>query len=103
MRSSPPPPQSEKPKKDSLERGAELGRKAKKAAKTPKAKRETTTRAAATPPAPKLLNGFAQYAINELGELGIEKEVAKLKLDKEEFYRLREFIERTASVWKGAE
>lgn len=43
----------------------------------------------------------AQFAINEQGELGIEKDDAKLRLDATEFARLRVFIERTQQVWGG--
>lgn len=55
-------------------------------------------RPAAKPPT----NAHAAFAINEAGELGIEKDGGKLSLDAAEFERLRGFIERTESVWKGA-
>jgi hypothetical protein len=43
----------------------------------------------------------AQFAINEAGELGIEKGDQRIRLDREEFARLRAFEERTEEVWKG--
>lgn len=54
-----------------------------------------------TAPAPRS-NGHAAFAINEDGQLGLEKEGTKLTLDGQEFERLRAFIERTEPVWKGA-
>lgn len=44
-------------------------------------------------------NGHAAFAINEAGELGIEKKGARLDLDAAEFQRLRTFIERSKNVW----
>ncbi len=57
-------------------------------------------RAPAARPVPPT-NGDAQFAINEVGELGIEIEGQKIKLDAPAFERLRGFIERTQSVWQG--
>lgn len=51
-----------------------------------------------TSPAPHT-NGEAAFAINELGELGIEVEGQKLRLDSKAFERLRGFIDRTKPVW----
>ena len=45
-------------------------------------------------------DGGAQFAISEDGVLGIEKDEAKVKLDRGEFERLRTFIERSEEVWK---
>jgi hypothetical protein len=57
----------------------------------------------ASPAAPMNGNGNgAQFAINEHGELGIELDDAKIRLDPIAFARLREFIERTQPVWEGA-
>lgn len=52
--------------------------------------------------APPPKDGGTQFAINERGELGIDAGEQKVKLDADAFTRLREFIERTESVWKGA-
>lgn len=45
----------------------------------------------------------ARFAINEIGELGIEKDGAKVGLDKAEFYRLRQFIERCTPIIEGVD
>jgi len=45
-------------------------------------------------------DGGAQFAISEDGVLGIEKDEAKIKLDRGEFERLRTFIDRAEEVWK---
>jgi len=47
----------------------------------------------------------AQFAINENGELGIEKAGSRIHLDGSEFARLRAFVDRTEEAWKpkGAE
>lgn len=50
-------------------------------------------------PAPRPEDGGAQFAIGESGELGIEKDETKLKLDAGEFARLRKFIDKTSEVW----
>jgi DNA-binding transcriptional ArsR family regulator len=47
-------------------------------------------------------NGDARFGINEVGELGIEKDGAKVVLEGAEFQRLRQFIEQTKNVWEGA-
>lgn len=56
------------------------------------------------PPAPRQPQqpdpGEAQFAINALGELGIEKGEKKIHLARAEFAVLREFIERTQEVWE---
>jgi hypothetical protein len=72
-----------------------------KPAPVEKPKRVNGEAPAPTPPKPKP-NGHAAFAINEAGQLGIEKEGLKLSLDGQEFERLRSFIERTEPVWKGA-
>lgn len=64
-------------------------------------------RAAPAPSAPRRdartsNEGDAKFAINEQGELGIELEGQKLRLDSEAFARLRDFIGRTEPVWKVA-
>jgi hypothetical protein len=102
--------------KDGLAAGAELGKRAPRAkVQPPKGHgRKASARRASrnggapgrhrTPPAPPAPNGDghgAQFAINEAGELGIEKEGGKLCLDPPEFQRLRDFIERTSPVWQG--
>lgn len=48
---------------------------------------------------PNELNGAPQFAINENGELGIEHEGQKMRLDAVAFARLRTFIEKTEPVW----
>jgi len=50
--------------------------------------------------APQPPDGGAQFAISEDGVLGIEKDEAKIKLDRGEFARLRTFIERGEEIWK---
>lgn len=47
-------------------------------------------------------NGAAQFAINAHGELGIEKEEARVRLTPDEFAQLRRFVEQTEPVWKAA-
>jgi len=62
------------------------------------AARPRSQRAPAVPPRD-AAGGGAQFAISECGALGIEKADVKLKLEDEEFTRLRDFIERTESIW----
>lgn len=96
---------------DALERGAELGRKPPKATPQKRAKKRKLVNGKRIPLVKKLrarpdlrieagITG-AQFAINENGDLGIEKESGKMRLDPAEFARLREFIERTEPVWQG--
>lgn len=91
-RGDPAPKKERKPKK--LKKA--------KPAKVRKVKRKAPAAPAAPARAPNG-NGHAQFAINEQGELGIEKDELKVRLGPTEFTRLREFIERTQPVWKGAE
>ena len=44
--------------------------------------------------------GSAQFAINAVGELGIEKNDTKIALTAAEFSVLRAFIDKTEEVWK---
>lgn len=80
--------------------------KAKKSERKPAKRAKGKAPRPATPPKPpaqpKRTNGHAAFAINEDGQLGIEKDGTKLSLDGMEFERLRGFIERTEPVWKGA-
>lgn len=78
--------------------------KAKKGVREKKRREETPPQAPRREPAPvpAPANGSAQFAINEHGELGIEVEDRKLRLDPEAFGRLREFIEKTKPVWELA-
>ncbi len=109
------------PARDALESGAELGRKPKRKrinAHTPrkghgrKARARQASRNGAAPGAhrtapaplpPEAAETAARFAINEVGELGIEKEGGKLKLDRAEFERLRNFIERCTPILEGAD
>lgn len=82
-----------------------IGRKktaGKRAARLPKVQTKAPPMPAVRKPAPR--NGAAQYAINETGELGIEMGEARIRLDADDFARLRIFIERTEDIWnhKGA-
>lgn len=73
-----------------------------KAAKK-KATRTPAKPAPAAPSAPTLNGDSAVYAISEVGELGIEKDGSKVKLDRAELYRLRQFIERCSPILEGAD
>ena len=67
-------------------------------ASSPKKKRMSNVIQTEDGPSPP--DGGAQFAISEDGVLGIEKDEAKIKLDRGEFERLRTFIERSEEVWK---
>jgi DNA (cytosine-5)-methyltransferase 1 len=86
-------------KRDAPDAGADAGKRQQQPARI-------NGRAPSAPPASAAVrtptNGHAEFAINESGELGIEKEGGKLRLDGAEFARLREFIERTESVSSAA-
>jgi hypothetical protein len=51
------------------------------------------------PPATTEPNG-AHFGISAEGELGIEKDDTKIKLNRAEFAVLRQFVEKTEEVWK---
>lgn len=71
-----------------------------KPAKNERKKRKKANGEASPPePAPRPEDGGAQFAIGESGELGIEKDETKIKLDAGEFARLRKFIDKTSEVW----
>jgi hypothetical protein len=85
------------PRRDVLAAGAEIGRQAPPKQKT-KPPRINGRAPGAAPSA-----GDAQFAINENGDLGIEKDGSKLMLCRSELGRLRTFIQRCEQILDGAE
>lgn len=77
--------------------------KAPKPKKVKKARNSSAPKKAARrdPPPALPVNGEPAFAINEAGELGIEVDGQKVRLDAGAFERLRSFIERTKPVWNG--
>lgn len=76
-------------------------KKGKKAQKKAKAAPKAARRAPRADPPAERTNGAPQFAINEDGELGIEHEGQKMRLDADAFTRLRSFIEKTEPVWSA--
>ena len=69
-------------------------------AKEPQKKPRESHKNTGSEDGPQPPDGGAQFAISEDGVLGIEKDEAKIKLDRGEFERLRTFIDRAEEVWK---